>query len=428
MRLRHRGGDLVHLAYCTNVHPAEDLHGILTQLDTYAVAVRDHLGADRLGIGLWLAHRVAAGLAADPEATLRLRAELTRRGLEVVTLNGFPYEGFHQPVVKHAVYRPDWSERARPEHTANLARVLALLLPDDVTTGSVSTLPFGWRTGWTGEHQDRARRHVDALGRELAELRQRTGRTIRIAFEPEPGCVVETTAQAVRHLQGMDPGHFGLCLDICHLAVAFEDPRTALARLARAGIEVVKAQVSCALHAETPADPEVRRALGAFDEPRFLHQTRREGTPALGVDDLPEALGGEGALAGTGALSGGEALSGEEALRGAEALDSDAPWRSHFHIPVHADPTPPLTSTRPVLQETLAALLTPDRPRTTHLEVETYTWSVLPEPPRDEKELAAGIAAELDWTRRELLALGLTDPTTGAKSPPTTPHPIRSSS
>ena len=410
MRLRHRGGDLVHLAYCTNVHPAEDLHGILAQLDTYAVAVRDHLGADRLGIGLWLAHRVAAGLAADPDATLRLRAELTRRGLEVVTLNGFPYEGFHQPVVKHAVYRPDWSERARPEHTANLARVLALLLPDDVTTGSVSTLPFGWRTGWTGEHQDRARRHVDALGRELAELRHRTGRTIRIAFEPEPGCVVETTAQAVRHLQGMDPGHFGLCLDVCHLAVAFEDPRQALARLARAGIEVVKAQVSCALHAETPADPEVRRALGAFDEPRFLHQTRRAGAPAPGVDDLPEALGGT------------------EALSGAEVLNRDAPWRSHFHIPVHADPAPPLTSTRPVLRETLAALLTPDRPRTTHLEVETYTWSVLPEPPRDEKELAAGIAAELDWTRRELLALGLTEPTTEATSPAPTPHPIRSSS
>ncbi|MFD0152873.1 metabolite traffic protein EboE [Streptomyces sp. NPDC055721] len=427
MRLRHRGGDLVHLAYCTNVHPAEDLHGILAQLDTYAVAVRDQLGADRLGIGLWLAHRVAAGLAADPDATLRLRAELTRRGLEVVTLNGFPYEGFHQPVVKHAVYRPDWSERARPEHTANLARVLALLLPDDVTTGSVSTLPFGWRTGWTGEHQDRARRHVDALGRELAELRRRTGRTIKVAFEPEPGCVVETTAQAVRHLQGMDPGHFGLCLDICHLAVAFEDPRTALARLAREGIEVVKAQVSCALHAETPADPGVRRALGAFDEPRFLHQTRRAGTPAPGVDDLPEALAGAGALGGAEALSGAEAQGDAEALGGAEAL-SDAPWRSHFHIPVHADPAPPLTSTRPVLRETLAALLTPDRPRTTHLEVETYTWSVLPEPPRDEKELAAGIAAELDWTRRELLALGLTEPTTETMPPDPTPHPIRSSS
>ena len=407
MRLRHRGGDLVHLAYCTNVHPAEDLHGILAQLDTYAVAVRDRLGADRLGIGLWLAHRVAAELAADPGATLRLRAELTRRGLEVVTLNGFPYQGFHQPVVKHAVYRPDWSEPARLEHTANLARILALLLPEDVATGSVSTLPFGWRTGWTREHQNRALRHVDALGRELAELRRRTGRTIRIAFEPEPGCVVETTGQAVRHLQGLDPGHFGVCLDICHLAVAFEDPRTALARLAGAGIEVVKAQVSCALHAQAPADPEVRRALGAFDEPRFLHQTRRAGTPAPGVDDLSEALTGTGALSGY------------------------APWRSHFHIPVHADPAPPLTSTRPVLRDTLAALLTPDRPRTTHLEVETYTWSVLPEPPRDEKELAAGIAAELDWTRRELLALGLTEPATEATSPQPAPiphsNPIRSS-
>lgn len=404
MRLRHRSGDPVHLAYCTNVHPAEDLHGILAQLDTCAVAVRDHLGADRLGIGLWLAYRVAADLAADPDATLRLRAELTRRGLEVVTLNGFPYQGFHQPVVKHAVYRPDWSERARLEHSVNLARVLAVLLPDDVTTGSVSTLPFGWRTGWTWESQDSALRHVDELGRELAELRRRTGRTIRVAFEPEPGCVVETTAQAVQHLQGLDPGHFGVCLDICHLAVAFEDPRTALARLARAGIEVVKAQVSCALHAETPADPEVRRALGAFDEPRFLHQTRRAGAPAPGVDDLPEAL------------------------TGPAALSDDAPWRSHFHIPVHADPTPPLASTRPVLRDTLATLLTPDRPRTTHLEVETYTWSVLPEPPRDEKELAAGIAAELDWTRRELLALGLTDPATPTEAGFPHSNPVRSSS
>ncbi|WP_328946305.1 metabolite traffic protein EboE [Streptomyces sp. NBC_00250] len=385
MRFRHGSGEDVHLGYCTNVHPAEDLAGILDQLDTYAVPVREQLAADRLGVGLWLAQPVASVLAGDPGATLRFRAELDRRGLEVVTLNGFPYQGFHEPVVKGAVYRPDWSSQLRLELTADLARVLALLLPDDVPTGSISTLPFGWRADWTPERHLRALRNLDELGRRLEGIRHHTGRTIRVALEPEPGCVVETTGQAAHHLSHLDPEYFGVCLDVCHLAVAFEDPYAALRELDRAGLGVVKAQLSCALHAERPADPDVRRALAAFTEPRFLHQTRRAGVPRTGVDDLPQALAGP------------------------LAMDRDAPWRSHFHVPLHADPEPPLTSTRPVLLRALAALLATDRPGTTHLEVETYTWSVLPSPPRTAKELAAGIAAELDWTRRELLTLGLTE-------------------
>ncbi|MFB7513476.1 metabolite traffic protein EboE [Streptomyces sp. NPDC056144] len=384
MRLAHPGGATVHLGYCTNVHPAEDLAGILAQLDTHALPVRERLDEPVLGIGLWLAHEPAAELAADPALTRRLRSELTARGLEVVTLNGFPYGGFHQPVVKHAVYHPDWTSPERRLYTENLACVLAGLLPDDVPEGSISTLPFGWRDGWLPDHSGLAGHQVKLLGDELDAIRRETGRTIRIAFEPEPGCVVETTDDAVRHLSGLDPRHFGLCLDVCHLAVAFETPEEALGRLADAGIPVVKAQISCALHAEDPADPATRAALAAFDEPRFLHQTRRTpagpGRPATGTDDLTEALTG---------------------------LGDDSPWRTHFHIPLHADPVPPLVSTRPVLRAALAALLRADQPVTRHLETETYTWSVLPEPPTDAAGLAAGIAAELDWTRRELLALGL---------------------
>ncbi|MFC8952786.1 metabolite traffic protein EboE [Streptomyces sp. NPDC057101] len=383
MRLRHPGGELVHVGYCTNVHPAEDLDGILDQLDTYALPVRERLEEPVLGIGLWLAHPVAAALAADVGLTLRLRAELTARGLEVVTLNGFPYEGFHRPVVKHAVYRPDWTSPDRRRYTAHLAHVLARLLPDDVAEGSISTLPFGWGTDWRPHHSDLAARQIRLLGAELGEIGRRTGRTVRVAFEPEPGCLVETTSDAVRHLSDLDPRHFGLCLDICHLAVAFETPAEALRRLAGAGVPVVKAQISCALHAEDPADPATRAALAAFDEPRFLHQTRRAGRPATGTDDLREACAGPA------------------------ALGDGSPWRTHFHIPVHADPVPPLTSTRAVLRGALAALLRADQPVTRHFETETYTWSVLPEPPRDSAGLAEGIAAELAWTRRELLGLGL---------------------
>ena len=160
MRLHHPDGSAVHLAYGTNVHPAEDLPGILGQLDRFAVPVRAQLDTDVLGLGLWLAAPVATELAADPAARRTLRAELTHRGLEVVTLNGFPYQAFHAPVVKHAVYRPDWADPARLRYTLDLALVLADLLPDGAERGSISTLPFGWRTDWTGERDEIAGGHV----------------------------------------------------------------------------------------------------------------------------------------------------------------------------------------------------------------------------------------------------------------------------
>ncbi|MHA4772981.1 metabolite traffic protein EboE [Streptomyces sp. MSC1_001] len=385
MRLYHRSGQQVHLGYSTNVHPAEDLEGVLGQLDTYAVPVRERLGADRLGLGLWLAGPVAAKLASDASDIKHLRVALAERGLEVVSLNGFPYQGFHLPGDKTAVYRPDWTSPQRLAYTINLARVLALLLPDDVTEGSISTLPLGWRGGWTAEQNDTVLRHITLLHNDLLALQAQTGHRISIAFEPEPGCRIETTAQVVRHLAGLDPAFFGVCLDTCHMAVAFEEPHAVLSELTWAGIDVFKTQVSCALHAETPGDPATRQALRAFDEPLYLHQTRRLGQPPVGVDDLPDAL------------------------HGPTALQPGSPWRTHFHIPVHADPPPPLASTRPVLRRTLQALLTPDQPVTRHFEVETYTWTALPQPPRTRQELIDGIAAELAWTRRELLGLGLTE-------------------
>lgn len=145
MRFRHPDGRTIHLGYCTNVHPAEDLAGIVQQLETYAHPVRHRLAADRLGLGLWLPAPVAAELAADPGARRKLRAELAARGLEVFTLNGFPYRAFHAPVVKHAVYQPDWTSPERLRYTLDLARVLADLLPDGAARGSVSTLPLAWR-------------------------------------------------------------------------------------------------------------------------------------------------------------------------------------------------------------------------------------------------------------------------------------------
>ncbi|MFC8866938.1 metabolite traffic protein EboE [Streptomyces sp. NPDC057148] len=398
MRFRHPDGSTVHLAYCTNVHPAETLDGVLAQLRDHCEPVRRRLGRDRLGIGLWLARDAAHALVTDPSALRGLRSELDRRGLEVVTLNGFPYEGFGAEEVKYRVYKPDWADPERLEHTTSLARVLAGLLPDDVTDGSISTLPLAWRTAYDETRADKARAALVTLAERLDALQDLTGRSIRVGLEPEPGCVVETTRDAIAPLTAIAHDRIGICVDTCHLATSFEDPRTALDALTAARVPVVKSQLSAALHAEHPSRPEVRDALAAFAEPRFLHQTRTV---------TPTGPAATAASAATAGLRGTDDL--DEALADDGPLPGTAPWRAHFHVPLHAAPAAPLTSTLPVLKAALTRLVGGPHPLTRHLEVETYTWQALPPElrPRARAQLTDGIAAELTLARDLLTDLGL---------------------
>lgn len=387
MRFAHPDGTTVHLAYCTNVHPTQDLDALLAQLHRFGGGVRAELGVARLGLGLWLPAPIAAALAApEGERDLaRLVAALDDNGLEVVTLNAFPYQGFHAPRVKKDVYRPDWTSPRRLAFTLDCARLLARLLPDDARRGSVSSLPLGWREGWGGEQQRAARDHLDRLADGLAAIEATTGRTIRVGLEPEPGCTVETVADAAEQLAGVDTERIGVCLDACHLAVGYEEPAPALRRLADAGLPVVKAQASAALHLSDPADPAAREALAAYAEDRFLHQVRERRDGIAARDDLPEALGGP------------------------DALPGEGPWRIHFHVPLHQRPTPPLTATQHQLSATLKELLGGAVAVTDHVEAETYTWSVLPADlrPNDEAGLVRGLAAELRWVADQLTAAGL---------------------
>ncbi|MEU6643910.1 metabolite traffic protein EboE [Saccharomonospora sp. NPDC046836] len=357
------------LSYCTNVHPAEDLDGILRQLDAYAVPVRERLGEDRLGVGLWLAADVAAGLAADPAARRGFAAELAARGLAVETLNAFPYGGFHDEVVKHSVYVPTWTDPRRLRYTVDCITVLTDLLPPDAGYGSISTLPLAWRQPWSSSHDIRAAIALDEVTRVLRSARARHEQPIKLAVEPEPGCVLDTVDDALGWLAGRaDPDYIGLCLDTCHLAVSFADPAQTVERIRRAGLDVVKVQASAALHVEHPGTAEAMAALREFAEPRYLHQVRERSAAGevLAADDLLEAMG---------------------------ELPATGPWRVHFHVPLHAQPDAPLTSTTGVLTAALAALAA--QGPLPHIEVETYTWNVLPAGAR--QELAAGIADELRW-------------------------------
>jgi sugar phosphate isomerase/epimerase len=381
VRFRHRDGTVVHLSYCSNVHPAEDVEGILAQL-RLAREVRARLGVPLLGVGLWLPVHALDELDGDARSLDRLRTGLCAAGLEVVSLNGFPYGGFHDPVVKRAVYRPDWTEPERLDFTLRLAGVLSRLLPDDVAEGTLSTLPLAWREGWDGARARRSAEQLERLGEGLAALQDRTGRAIAVGLEPEPGCVAETTAQVLAALCGTDAARIGLCLDACHLAVQFEDPATSFARVRTSGRRVVKAQLSNALRAAAPSDPATRTRLGQFVEPRFLHQTRQRAAagPPTGVDDLDEALSG--------------------------GLDGGREWRVHFHVPVHLDDE---QTTHDVLDAVVGELVDGPEPLTRHLEVETYTWSVLPtgSRPYDDESLVAGLATELSWARERLTRAGL---------------------
>jgi len=388
------------LSYCTNVHPAEDLDGVLDQLARYAGPVREAAGLDVLGVGLWLPAALAHRLAASPRAAedlARLRAALDAHGLVVHTLNAFPYGGFHDDVVKLSVYSPTWADAERLAYTLECAEVLAALLPDGVD-GSISTLPLAWRepdgVAWSPAQDAAATRAFEDLSAGLRDLAARTGKVVRVAVEPEPGCVLDTVEDVVAWLAarpGVDREHVGVCLDTCHLAVSFADPAAAVARITGAGLRVVKVQASAALHLADPSAPGARDAVGQFVEKRYIHQVR-ELSPdgdVLPVDDLPDALG----------LGVGGGLPGE------------GPWRVHFHVPLHHEPAPPLTATTDVLRAAVEAVRAAPHGDEAHLDVETYTWAVLPPgspafvsagaAPGGEP-LVAGIAAELRWAADHL--------------------------
>lgn len=374
--LARRDGCEVRLAYCTNVHPGETLAAIELALETYAARVRAHVSPDRpMGVGLWLAAPVAAELAAEPALARRLRERLAALGLVAFTLNAFPYGGFHAARVKEAVYRPSWLEEARVRFTLDAARALAALLPDGVAEGTISTLPLAWgadfaAAGATAEPLAAARFREALAG--LEALRIETGKRIRLLIEPEPGCAIETTAGAIAFFARLGPSpHAGVCFDCCHQAVVGEDLAASLRALREAGIAVGKIHISSAIEGPL-AD------MAPFVEPRWLHQVF-ETTPGRRADDL-------------------ERVAGDPAWRGARV-------RVHFHAPVYAERLAGgLATTRRALVAALEEAISWDRPP--DLEVETYTWEVLP-PAERPGTLADGIAREMRFVLDFLAERGI---------------------
>jgi hypothetical protein len=358
-----------HLTYCSNIHPGETWSEVSSALAAALPRVRGLLGFEGpFAVGLRLSAQAAEALEA-PSALAAFRDFLREGNYYVLTINGFPYGAFHGQRVKEQVYRPDWRDAARLDYANRLARLLAALLSDrpDIE-GSVSTVPGAFRAHVTGDADvtvmaTQMLRHAFFHARLFdAALVARVARDARVMM----------TVEDVRR-------HVGICFDACHMAVEFEEPSGALRRLREAGIRVCKVQISSALRVDRD-DEAAMRALVPFAEGTYLHQVVERSTSGLTrYVDLPEAL----------------------AATAIPAAVHSAEWRVHFHVPIFLSAMNSFDTTQADLAAVLDALKRD--PVCPYLEVETYTWDVLPAEYRT-GEVCTAIARELTWVRAQLEA------------------------
>jgi hypothetical protein len=389
-----------HLSYCTNIHPGENWADHFAQLQQHVPQIKRNVSPDApFGIGLRLANTASIDLT-NGEKLQEFKAWLQQNDCYLFTMNGFPYGGFHNTVVKADVHTPDWATDDRVDYTIRLAQILGQLLPDG-EEGSISTNPLSYRY-W---HNDAAYDDVFKTGTAnllrvvaaLIQIKRETGKTIHINIEPEPDGMMETGPEFIHWFNhyllplggvflqnnlGLNRAeaeaalrtHVQLCFDICHFAIGFEDHLAVLQQLKKEGIGVGKIQISAALRRELPADATERQtiinAFAPFNEPVYLHQViakERDGSLTR-YRDLPDALQ-------------------------TAANTSAVEWRAHYHVPLFAAEYGALHSTQPEIATVLRHQAL--QPFSRHMEVETYTWDVLPD--HLKLPIADSIVRELQW-------------------------------
>jgi hypothetical protein len=389
----------LHLTYCLNIHPGESWAENFAAIKEKALAIRQRVAADQpFGLGLRLSQLAASELAGNPALIDEARDFFGEHQMYPFTINGFPYGRFHAGPVKEQVYAPDWRTAERRDYTMLLADIFTNFLPPEVD-GSISTVPGSFKP-WITVDEDRVAmaHNLAAVVAYLAAIREDTGQEMHLGLEPEPDCYLETCGEVISFfndtllLAGVDEVarimgctrpqaevamrcHLGVCLDTCHSALQFEDPLESLRAYRDEGIRISKIQLSAALAAQ--GGPATWEALKPFAEPVYLHQvkaTTKDG-PRLAWYDLPTAL--------------------EEG----PAFPDIEEVRVHFHVPLFFQQVGPLGST--------VSTLTPDFFHElrggicAHLEIETYTFDVLPEALRAD-DVVKSVAKEYAWVLGQL--------------------------
>ena len=385
----------IHLAYCTNIHPAETWAETLASLEQNTLKVREAVLPRELhkpyAIGLRLSELASRELA-QPKALGEFREWLKRNGCYVFTINGFPYGQFHGSRVKEQVYRPDWSTPERLDYTRRLFIILSGLLDlaPPGCEGSVSTLPGSFKAfGLNQDEHEAILQNLWACIDHIEALSTSTGRALHLGLEPEPLGLFETTGETIaffEQLAAQRPGDprwrsfLGVNYDVCHLACEYEEPAESFAAFQEHGIRISKIHLSSALRLRP--SPAAREALRPFIDEVYLHQV----------------------IAATGDRRLSRYLDLDEALQTPEHLD-ETEWRVHFHVPLHMEDGELLGTTSMEAIQVLE-LLAANPSLCRHLEMETYTWSVLPAGLRS-RDVVEQLFAEYAWCFSQLERVGL---------------------
>lgn len=395
-----------HLTYCTNIHPGKNWEDDFEALKLNFPIIRNNVaGKQAMGLGLRLSNASSLQLE-KPEALAGFQLWLKDQNAYVFTMNGFPYGEFHRTVVKEDVHAPDWTTEDRKNYTLRIFNILRQLLPEGMD-GGISTSPLSYRHWFKSPEElayatNKATEHVLEVIKYLIQIYQETGVVMHLDMEPEPDGIIETGREFIDWFESillplgvpeianafqlgeeeaniLIRQHLCLCYDVCHFAMGYEEHGAVLQELEAKGIRVGKIQISAALKADMVLDPEkkqeVKTAFEQFNEPTYLHQVvaRKANGELLRYRDLPEAL---------------------TDFNNTDVLE----WRSHFHVPISIREIGYLSSTQSDIETLLA--LQKAKPFSTHLEVETYTWEVLPE--QLKLPIAQSISNELNWVIQTL--------------------------
>jgi hypothetical protein len=381
-----------HLAYSTNIHRGENWPETFAALQRYTLAVRERVCPKTpYAIGLRLSDLASRELS-EPKTLAAFQRWLDENECYVFTINGFPFGRFHGGRVKEQVYVPDWTTPERVQYTNRLFDLLVQLVPEGIE-GSVSTAPCSFKEFIKTQEQIRQMRaNLWGCVEHIAALSERSGQKLHLGLEPEPLCFLETSSETAEFFDQMRADHsndprldecLGVNYDTCHLAVEFEEPHDAIERFQRHGIKISKLHFSSALKVRPTA--EVRSALGGFADDVYLHQVvaRLEDGKLTRYRDL------------------GDALNPHSALRTPQSEE----WRIHFHIPLHSQPTALFDNTSDHLLGVMEALRA-NPALCTHLEMETYTWEVMPAEMKN-RSVVDQLVSEYEWCLAKLAERGI---------------------
>ena len=379
------------LAYCTNVHRGEGWSETFSNLQTNTLKVRHQVCPSKpYAVGLRLGNSAALELGQEKNMNA-FRDWLEKENCTVSGINGFPYGAFHGQPVKESVFLPDWTDPSRLQYTQKLFDLLAVLNPPN-QQGTVSTLPGTFKKFNRSASQiDQLQKNILACAGYLLRLRDRTGVTLKLALEPEPLGYFENTEQTIDffdQLRGQEttPGlvdnFLGVCYDTCHFALQYEDAAQSVEKLNANGAPILKYHLSSALRLK-PTDEALRR-LASMQEPTYLHQCigQNQSVELTYFKDIPDALADFNALKKFNEL------------------------RVHFHLPLHSSPMDKdFFNTTDFLQKVLSVIMKqPGQAR--ELEIETYTWEVLP-PSLRSMDVTEQVVAEYRWVLNELSQYGV---------------------